>query len=414
MQHKGNSRRSGFGSFDRFSQLIFVNLFLGKSKKKFVQPINSIENLSNEIFYEIFAYLDGYDISRSFYKLNQRFENLVNNSSSKMKIQINSTTVFDDYYKEFLELHHYHIQSLHIFDEEIINQFVSSCLIDLPYKCLQSIIFNPISTYKLLVLLFYLKNLSCLLSLTVTLDDFSDELGDIYQLVFRLPYLKYLKIEIEDSDPISIDIPLLNNEKYSSVEHLGVYHACSFNQLINLLSYTPKLSHLYCANMVKSTGKNRSKHFIELNNLTHFTIGIDNVRFGEFEEFLSKISFPLDSLKVFGESLDINYLNSYRWEQLIKEHLPRLNQFNLRYTDIINGEFQMSCSHSLIKGFTSSFWQDHQWRFKFEIKNNRLNYIIRPYVYRPFFCFVFIFKDFLFLEKIGLNISKRIILLFHN
>ena len=74
--------------------------------------INSIENLSDEIFYEIFDYLDGYDISRSFSKLNQRFENLVNNSSSKMKIQINRTRIFDDHYQEYLQLHQYHIQSL--------------------------------------------------------------------------------------------------------------------------------------------------------------------------------------------------------------------------------------------------------------------------------------------------------------
>ena len=101
--------------------------------------------------------------------------------------------------------------------------------------------------------------------------------------------------------------------------------------------------------------KSNYKHLIQLKNLTHITIGIDQVDFDEFEEFLLK------SLKVLTESLDINYLDSHRWEQLIRKHLPQLNQFILRYTDIINEDFPMNSSHSLIKGFTSSsFWQNDQ------------------------------------------------------
>ena len=38
-----------------------------------------IENFSNEIFYEIFDYLDGYDIYKAFSNLNNRFENLLIN-----------------------------------------------------------------------------------------------------------------------------------------------------------------------------------------------------------------------------------------------------------------------------------------------------------------------------------------------
>ncbi|CAF1452622.1 unnamed protein product [Rotaria sordida] len=47
-----------------------------------------LEELANEILYEIFEYLDGYDIYKGFYKLNNRFQNLSINSNILTKINI--------------------------------------------------------------------------------------------------------------------------------------------------------------------------------------------------------------------------------------------------------------------------------------------------------------------------------------
>ncbi|CAF1381122.1 unnamed protein product, partial [Rotaria sordida] len=52
--------------------------------------INFIENLSNECFYEIFDYLDGYHIYNAFSNLNYRFQQLLNSSSLLFKIKIDS------------------------------------------------------------------------------------------------------------------------------------------------------------------------------------------------------------------------------------------------------------------------------------------------------------------------------------
>ncbi len=52
------------------------------------QLITSIENLSNELFYEIFEYLDGLDIYIAFSNLNYRFQQLVTSSSIRFKINI--------------------------------------------------------------------------------------------------------------------------------------------------------------------------------------------------------------------------------------------------------------------------------------------------------------------------------------
>ncbi|CAF4388605.1 unnamed protein product, partial [Rotaria sordida] len=50
--------------------------------------ISSIENLSNELFNEIFDYLDGIDIYLAFSNLNHRFQQLLTSSSILYKIEL--------------------------------------------------------------------------------------------------------------------------------------------------------------------------------------------------------------------------------------------------------------------------------------------------------------------------------------
>ena len=50
--------------------------------------ITSIENLSNEFFYEIFDYLNAWHIYIAFSNLNYRFQQLLDNSSILYKIKL--------------------------------------------------------------------------------------------------------------------------------------------------------------------------------------------------------------------------------------------------------------------------------------------------------------------------------------
>ena len=56
------------------------------------QSIASIENLSNEIFYEIFDYFDGCDIYQAFSNLNYRFQQLIHSPSLLFKIEFHCST----------------------------------------------------------------------------------------------------------------------------------------------------------------------------------------------------------------------------------------------------------------------------------------------------------------------------------
>ena len=82
--------------------------------------INCIENLSDKIFYEIFSYLDGFDIYQSFFKLNHRFKKLRDSLSYSMNIKISKMTFTDHRYKEFLQFYMDYIDS---FDIHLSSQF---------------------------------------------------------------------------------------------------------------------------------------------------------------------------------------------------------------------------------------------------------------------------------------------------
>ena len=186
---------------------------------------SSITNFSNEIFYEIFDYLDGYDIYRSFSKLNQRFENLLHSQSYLMKIQIDSSSVFDSDYQKFIQMH-----------ENILNQFISSRIVDLTYNCLESIVLDRISTYKFVILLFYFKTLPNLFSLKVKFDHFENNFSDIYQMIYRFRSLKYLQIRIDTLNEFFFSNLSINDQMYSSIEYLVISYPCDLNNLFNLIS----------------------------------------------------------------------------------------------------------------------------------------------------------------------------------
>ncbi len=63
----------------------------------------SLENLSNELFYEIFEYLDGYCIFSVFFKLNNRFKTLLNDPSLLLKVKLSPfITSSMKFYRDFL------------------------------------------------------------------------------------------------------------------------------------------------------------------------------------------------------------------------------------------------------------------------------------------------------------------------
>ncbi|CAF1331228.1 unnamed protein product [Rotaria sordida] len=345
-------------------------------KKK--KTISCIENLSNEIFYEISDYLDGYDVYKAFSNLNIRLENLLISSSLPMKIEISSKTKLDSHYKQFIRSNKHYIISIDFDSQSSLNDFMNLFIIDTLFVRLESIILNSISTYKLLILLFYLKSLPNLSSLSICLKNCSYDIGHIYQMIFHLS-LKYFRIAVPRHPLLSITIPIAVQDQYSSIEYLLIYHRCTFNQLTNILLHTSRLSHLHCFNIIESDDNIKFKLINKLNNLTHLAVTLRNITFDEFENFLLKHCSQLELLNVKIYSTDKIYLDADRWEQLISQNITSLTKFIFRYSDIIDDDFQITSCHLLINRFISSFWIDRKWIFKLLIEDDELIYSIRPY-----------------------------------
>jgi hypothetical protein len=305
--------------------------------------ISYIENLSNEIFYEIFDYLNGYDIYQAFSNLNIRFENLFLHSSFLMNTEISSETKLDSHYEQFIHSNKHRIISFYFDDQTMVNQFILLFSIDLLFINLESLILNQISTSQLLLLLFYLKSLPHLSSLFIRLDYYNDDLAHIYQIIFRLP-LRYLTFDILDHDRSNSTLPMATNKQYSSIEYLSICHYFTLKEFTHILSYTPRLSHLHCMDFLESNNDNVK---IKLSNLVHLSIDIYYLDFDKYETFLLKFCSNLQSLNVAIQRSNESYLDGDRWERLISQNMPLLNKFIFCYTDFVNTD-------SVLKGLIRS------------------------------------------------------------
>ncbi|CAF1241273.1 unnamed protein product [Rotaria sp. Silwood1] len=123
-------------------QKIVFNEILNESRNTFRnQSITSIEDLSNEIFYEVFDYFDGGEIVKTFSKLNFRFEQLLYSSSILIKIH-----VFLFYYEEMINKDH---------ELEIFSNKLCSNLKILFINCSENIIFLDAHRWEQFILHYY-------------------------------------------------------------------------------------------------------------------------------------------------------------------------------------------------------------------------------------------------------------------
>jgi hypothetical protein len=120
---------------------------------------------------------------------------------------------------------------------------------------------------------------------------------------------------------------------------------------------------------------------IILANLTYISIHLYNIRFNRFELFIQKMPSTLKVLCVITQVQDITYLYGYRWEELIQEYLPQLENFSLKYIEYIDEDFVFPVYLEELNQFTSSFWIERQWIFETEIDYEHILYSIRSYKY---------------------------------
>ena len=177
----------------------------------------SIDHLSNEIFHDIFDYLDGCEIFLAFSNLNQRFHRLLNSSSLMIKIRFNIETVelYNDVCREVVLSNKQQISTIQLVMLPHLHLFLSSLTIDSSFNHLETLNIQQILPNILKSLLPKLVSLPRLSSLTIYTWNAFENLNEIYQSIFALPMLKYSQFALKTDD---CPLTLFNSFEEESIE----------------------------------------------------------------------------------------------------------------------------------------------------------------------------------------------------
>lgn len=321
------------------------------------QSTSTIENFSNEIFVEIFDYLDGSDVLVAFSSLNSRFQRLLHSSSLQLNIQYSFSQpadVFIHNWKQFVSDHSEQVHSVDLYYRAEIS---SSLNIDSSFIQLRSL--QLIVTDVVKPLLESLHQLPCLQSLKVRLGKSLPDLTDFYQTFFTLPKLKSCQISNDYYDSTgnsTVSLPLANENQFTPIESIGISHPCTFDELETIVSYMPELRFLSILQMYGYVHLSP----LDLSNLTSLTIESYIITFDELEKFLGKIQSQLNGLHIVNYTEDLDYLDAQRWEDYLSESFPHLKHFSLRnlieFTHSQDFPFETFEKNQ----FTSPFWTKRQ------------------------------------------------------
>jgi hypothetical protein len=344
--------------------------------------ITSIENLSNEFFYEIFDYLDAWDIYYAFSNLNYRFQQLLDNSSILYKIKLMDHSIENEVlinnWTQIMNLNRKQIFSIHLLMSLNLNRLLSTLFIDSSFHRLQSLVLIKPKPDTLMLILEELISLPHLCSLTIEALYRLKDLTDIYHMILALPMLTYYKISTFYSG-LCISLPMSTNEHSSRLEYLIIDYCCTFNELSTILSYSPQLCHLNFIESRKINATIESIFPFISTNLTFLRIRVWHVKFDEFEIFIRQIRPKLKILRLDITLDDGIYLDARRWEQLILHHLPELEKFYFKYFDSVIKHLQSRRYPKLANQFLSSFWIERQRILEAETDDETIVYSIRAY-----------------------------------
>ncbi|CAF1085911.1 unnamed protein product [Adineta ricciae] len=324
--------------------------------------MTSFERLSNEIFYEIFEYLDICQAYEIFAYLNHRFRYLFVESSLlyRIKLDLLSNQSFQQYCQHLISPNKHRIISLRLVNPFTIDRYFTFFPLDhASLFNLRSLTLNDIQSDKLASLLTLLATFPRFVSLSCTVETSVRNLETIHQLLFALPVLKYCNMTIKQRFPVEFVLPNPAKDcQPSSIEHFISQTRYTPMQLSNLLLRMSRITHLSCRVLLPYwvTGSIPSMH---LPHLKHLSIHC-HISFIQCEILLYAIvADQLEVLHIRAISVS-DYLKANRWEQLITIRFPCLRLFDLQYC----GSFYTDDEYQpLIDGFKSRFWMERNWSF---------------------------------------------------
>ena len=360
------------------------NYFANNKKTKLIKEnVTHFQDLSNDLFFEIFEYLDYFDIYQSFYDVNFNFRHLITNSNFPIKINISTRSKwsFHRFYNHIVKKNLHRVQTMAISNVCLYDEVFSTVSNLSKITGLQTLVLEQIESKMLMNLLEQLRSSTSISSISISVIEPLAHKTEIYLQLFRLSTLKFCKLSLGNYYlNQNLSLPFATIHEQCSIEHFILMDRIFTHEIDNLLSYLPQLSRLSLRPFQDSqTERKRSVHV--LRHLTHLSIHDGNIEFDVFVQIMIDLFSNIQVLN-FTHSIYYNsikeFLNVTKWQQLITSHLNDLHSFNI--------QLNMSIEPDYDNQFTTSFWIERQWFITHELysirNSNYLNlYSIKPYKY---------------------------------
>jgi hypothetical protein len=348
------------------------------------KSIGCIEDLSNELFYEIFDYLDGCELYEAFSNLNGRFKDILSCSSLRLKINLSFSLERQSEQRSIniIVQNRYNILSLRLMNRSAINRFFTSIVFDSSFHRLESLVLKDISSNHLIPILVSLTCLPRLFSLDLYVAYKLNNFDGAYRIIFSLPVLRYIKFSSDSYQPL-VPLTIATNKQFSTIEYLNIDHSCRLDHFIAILSHTPRLNRLVCRQLIESNVNVERVVPPTLSTLIHICISGCYLMFNKLESIIRKIHSPVRTFRIstyWGEA----YLDADRWERLILQYMPHLREFYFQHHEFIDDDFEVTEYHTRINRFMSSFWIERRSIFELEIDvsgslSSKIIYSMHPY-----------------------------------
>ena len=330
-------------------------------------------------------YCDIFHAFETLIDLSSRFHQLIVHSSLPLHLNFDrmSKEIFQRRCHSILVPQRHRIFSLRLSHHLLINHFFSSFVFDASFVQLESLVLNQIKSDHLVSVLNSCLSLPRLSSLVVHGVEQIRSPNDIFSAILRLPALTFCKISLDVRERY-VDEPVIV-EQCSPLEHLIIDAHYNLDDLIELLTYTPRMRVLSTRIFTLDSG--RIELFVVPTSLTNICLQLEHVSFDEFEWFVSSFSQQLRVLRIITKQ-EIEFLDADRWQKLITKRMPQLDRFEFQHRARIEGIFADHAEyHARIDLFQSSFFSGRKWFFTHkhyrteDVPVGIVFYSTRPYRY---------------------------------
>jgi hypothetical protein len=247
---------------------------------------------------------------------------------------------------------------------EQMNLFISSLPSFHRFTQLQSLTLSKIHSYDTIVKLLnefhHLYNLIHLNFYFYSFSNSSIDLQLIIDTIWSLPKLTYCYFDFTIIEQSTFCLPRVIS---SSLKYLYLLkNKLQWNQVNRLFQYTPELKHL---SILNEPAIHDNYILLPPPSLVKLKFYCPDKSIAlKFDLVLQNMS----NLRYLHICIKHSLINGYKWEQIIRTHLPKLKIFRLRMNKAFfnNPNIQLQKqADRLINSFRSSFWiNERQWFFR--------------------------------------------------